>query len=201
MRICGFLYAIAIAPFAATAFVVPPSPLQTPSPRRTTRLMADISDETIEQLQLEIEAALEEREKLRKELQDEVREFQRQFDEVKSDLRNVDSRLDEQIKTFRQTFETEKKTLETKDANIVKKMERLETFKAGGGAAAPVGGFLGGAPLAPVAALSVAALVARREKVLKDKREQAKKEAEARAKRLNKQPTSAVVTVCTLILK
>ena len=64
-------------------------------------------------------------------------------------------RLDEQIKTFKQTFDTEKKTLETKDANIVKQMERLETVKAGGGIGG--GGLLEGAPLAPVAALSVAA--------------------------------------------
>jgi DNA repair exonuclease SbcCD ATPase subunit len=155
--------------------------------------VADARDETIEQLQQEIEAALEEREKLRQELQEEVREFQRQFDEVKNDLRDVDSRLDEQIKTFKQTFEAEKKSLETKDANIVKKMERLETVKAGG-----VGGgvgLFGDAPLlAPLAALSAVAFFARRESILKRREEKARQEAAAKAKQA-RQPTSAIVTV------
>ena len=201
MRACSFLSVIVIAPIGATsAFVLPITRRLPPSPQTPTRrrMAFDNNAETIEQLQQEIEAALEEREKLRQELQEEVREFQRQFDEVKSDLQDVDSRLDEQIKTFKQTFDTEKKSLEAKDANIVKRMERLETVKAGGVGA---GGLFDGAPLASVAALSVAAtgFVARRESILKEKREMARQEAAAKAKRIQP-PSPALVTVRLFII-
>jgi DNA repair exonuclease SbcCD ATPase subunit len=186
--------AIIVSP-VAPAFLVPHQfrgrravtipPLRMPSRRASHSILAakkSRQDEDIENLQNEIDAAIRQREQLRQELEEEIRTFSDRYESINRNLQSADSRLEEETRSFQKQLMNEKKIIDGMEEVIVEKTQQLEAIKASGGflqqAFTALNG-LGGA-LAPVAALSVVALVG--ESVLRD-RKRALEEERARIRR------------------
>lgn len=167
------------------AVTIPPSRM--PSRRASHGILAakkSRQDEDIENLQNEIDAAIRQREQLRQELEEEIRTFSDRYESVNRNLQSADSRLEEETRSFQKQLMNEKKIIDGMEEVIMEKTQQLEAIKvkASGGflqkAFTALNG-LGGA-LAPVAALSVVALVG--ESVLRD-RKRALEEERARIRR------------------
>jgi DNA repair exonuclease SbcCD ATPase subunit len=197
MRSCTRIItaAIIVAP-GTPAFVLPQFrgrraathiPQFLPSPRSSRsiveRAKRNSQDESIEKLQNEIDAAIRQREELRQDLEEEIRSFSERYESVNRNLQNADSRLEEETRSFQKQLLSEKKIIDGMDETIVEKTKQLESIKASGGFFQEAFGALEGlqGALAPVAALSVVALVG--ESVLRER----KKELQQEKDRIRKQ--------------
>lgn len=183
MRSCTRILAVAIvvAP-TAPAFVVPARRATLVPPSRLYARKSE-QDRNIQLLQQEIDAAIRQREALRQDLEEEIRSFSERYQKVNANLQNADSRLEEETRSFQKQLVKEKQIIDDMDETIVEKTQQLETIKASSGFLQEAFGAIEGlqGALAPVAALSVVALVG--ESILRDRKRALQEEKERERRR------------------
>lgn len=193
MRSCTRILAVAIvvAP-TAPAFVVPARrggitwiPQQQRHNNGVRRFMAgkqQQDEKNIQALQQEIDAAIRQREELRQELEEEIRSFSERYQSVNANLQNADARLEEETRSFQKQLSQEKQIIDGMDQVIVEKTLQLESIKEGGFLQEAFGAIEGlQGTLAPVAALSVVALVG--ESILRDRKRTLQEERDRERRR------------------